>query len=61
MAEGLEEGRVKGRAEGRSELSIRPRFRQRSEQVEFPKCRLWAQRNASNKCYHASSNRRVGG
>ena len=25
---------------GVSELSIRPRFRQRSEQVEFPKCRL---------------------
>ena len=31
-----------GRLLSASELSIRPRFQQRSEQVEFPKCRLWA-------------------
>ena len=26
-----------------SELSVRPLFRQRSEQVKFPNCRLWAE------------------
>ena len=31
-----------GRLLSASELSIRPRFQQRIEQVEFPKCRLWA-------------------
>ena len=34
--------RQRGKCPLYSELSIRPRFQQRGEQVEFPKCRLWA-------------------